>query len=146
MELLSIREAAKIRNVTKQAVYLAIREGRLKPFMRGKVMKVSMAAIMELEKKKYERVVKLFQGEEVFSDKNGVISVAKAAKLTGMPRTSLYNAIYSGRLNAERKGHSWVLRVRDLTTIQTYYLNRKPHKKYERAPKKNETKTKDLSK
>ncbi len=146
MELLTVDEAAKIRNVTRQAIYLAIREGRLKPYMRGKIIKVSMASILELQKKKYDRVIKLFQGQEVFSDKEGMISVYKAAQLTGIPRTSIYNAIYSGRLKAVRKGKTWVIQARDLPTVQTYYLNRKKNRNSKEKLEKDIKEIKNLSK
>jgi len=146
MELLSINEAAKIRNVTRQAIYLAIKEGRLKAFMRGKTMKVSLASIMDLENSKYLRVAKVFKGARVFSAKMGLISVPDAAKLTGIPVISLYNSIYSGRLPAERKGVSWVVHVKDLYPVQKRYLNNKKTVNSIEEIEKGLNEIKDLSK
>lgn len=121
---MTITEAAKVRNVTRQAIYLAIKEGRLKVIKRGKLQKVKLESLIELEKTRYVRAAKVFQGEDLYSDKKGIISPPKASKLTGLSTQAIYNGIYSGKLKAIRKGRAWIILVKDLISFQSYYLNR----------------------
>lgn len=121
---LTITEASKVKNVSRQAIYLAIKEGRLKVIKRGKLQKVTLASLVEMDKTRYVRAAKVFQGEDLYSDKKGIISPPKASRLTGLSKQAIYNGIYSGKLKAIRKGRAWVILVKDLISFQTFYLNR----------------------
>lgn len=122
---MTITEAAKVRNVTRQAIYLAIKEGRLKVIKRGKLQKVKLESLIDLEKTRYVRAAKVFQGEDLYSDKKGVISPPKAAKLMNVGVSVVYNAIYSGKLKATKKGRSWIIYAKDLIPLQSSCLKPK---------------------
>jgi len=124
MELMTVTQAAKVRNVTRQAIYLAIKEGRLKVYRNGRVQKVSLGHLMDLENNRWMRLVKVYEGEKLYDEKKGTLSPPKAAKLTGLPVTKIYYGLYSGNLKAERKGKAWVIQAKDLIPFQTNLLNR----------------------
>lgn len=122
---MTITEAAKVRNVTRQAIYLAIKEGRLKVIKRGKLQKVKLESLIDLEKTRYVRAAKVFQGEDLYSDQKGILSPPKAAKLMNVKTHVVYNAIYSGKLKATKKGRAWIILAKDLITTKTLHLKPK---------------------
>lgn len=113
-EFISVRQAAKIKGVSTQALYLAIRLKKLKAYKSGDYYKIFLSDLDIYDKKKYSRESSLYDGELVFDEKNGQISVAKASVLTGLPRQKLYHAMRTKNLPFILKGRFYVLHMDDL--------------------------------
>jgi predicted DNA-binding protein YlxM (UPF0122 family) len=119
---MSIAEAAKIRNVTRQAIYLAIKEGRVRVYQYGKYKKISMSDILNFEKNQH-KFKKMFEGEEIFSDVKGLISVPKASELTGLSKNLIYYYLRIGSLKGQKCNGTWRLTVRDLMEFKERHCN-----------------------
>lgn len=111
----TVSQAAKIKNVTRQAVYLAIKLKRLKAYRHNDRWKVFLTDLKSYDDKRFSRVYhSTVNGKPVFDESKGIVSVERAAQLINVPRQKLYYAIRSGKLKATRKKAAWVVNVLDL--------------------------------
>ena len=122
--LASITEAAKINNVTRQAIYVAIKQGKLKAH-KDETTTRWMIDSRELQKyrdEKYSRKKSMFNGELVFDNGKGFYSVNQTAEVLGVPSQKIYYATRVGHLKATRKGAAWVVHTNDLNEYKKSYL------------------------
>ena len=111
----SVSEAAKIKNVTRQAIYAAIKLNKLRAYRQNDHWKVFMADLNDYDEKKYSREHhSLHEGKPIYDEKRGLISVDKASKLIEVPRQKLYYAIRANKLKAEKKNAAWVVQISEL--------------------------------
>jgi excisionase family DNA binding protein len=120
----SVSEAARIKNVTRQAIYLAIRLKRLRAYKHGDAWKIFLVDLDEYDKQRYSRAISTFNGELIFDETKGYISMEKASEMIGVPKQKLYYAARTGKLKAVRKRQSWVIKVEDLLAYQDEYLTK----------------------
>ncbi len=120
----SITEAARINNVTRQAIYVAIKQKKLKAAKDDTRWVIRMGDLVEYRTHKYSRTKSMFNGELLFDQKKGFYSVNQAARLLNVPAQKLYYATRVGLLKASRRGAAWVIHVDDLKLYQENYLNR----------------------
>jgi excisionase family DNA binding protein len=125
----TVSEAAKIKKVTRQAIYLAIREKKLRAYKHGDTFKVFLMDLVEYDRQRYSRVNSVIDGEKVFDEEKGCVSVEKAAQMISVPRQKLYYAVRKGMLKSTRKGNSYVINIQDLFQYQDKYLNKNFTKK-----------------
>ncbi len=125
-KLVSITEAAKINNVTRQAIYVAIKQKKLKAFKDSTRWTISLEDLEAYRQQKYSRTKSLYEGELLFDNKKGFYSVNQAAKVLGVPAQKIYYATRIGLLKAFRKGAAWVIHVNDINSYRENYLNKKP--------------------
>ncbi|OGN55707.1 MAG: peptidase [Chlamydiae bacterium RIFCSPHIGHO2_12_FULL_44_59] len=125
-KVVSITEAARINNVTRQAIYVAIKQKKLKAAKDSTRWTIHLDDLEEYRKNKYSRTKSIFDGELLFDPDKGYYSVNQAAKLLGVPAQKIYYATRIGLLKAHRKGAAWVIHVDDIKGYQEHYLNRKP--------------------
>ncbi len=121
----SLSEAARINNVTRQAIYVAIKQKKLRAYKnptRWIIHKNDLEAYRNL---KYSRTKSMFNGELLFDNKRGFFSIQQAAKMLNVPYQKIYYATRIGLLKASRKGAAWVVHVEDLKEYQDSYLNRR---------------------
>lgn len=121
----SITEAARINNVTRQAIYVAIKQRKLKATKQETRWVISLDDLDEYRSNKYSRTKSMFNGELLFDQKKGFYSVNQAAKMMNVPAQKIYYATRVGLLKAIRKGAAWVIHSDDLKSYQENYLNRK---------------------
>lgn len=115
----SVSEAARLKKVTRQAIYLAIRLKRLKAYKHNDQWKVFLLDLKEYDEKRFSRVYhSSINGEPIFDEKKGYFSVDKASKMINVPKQKLYYAIRTGMLKASRKKAAWVIHVSDLLEYQ----------------------------
>lgn len=131
-KIVSITEAAKINNVTRQAIYVAIKLKKLKATKETSRWMINLDDLMEYRKQKYSRTKSTFQGELLFDNSKGYYSINQAAKMLNVPAQKLYYATRAGYLKASRKGAAWVIHVDDVKGYQDSYLSKKASKKQER--------------
>ncbi len=125
-KVVSITEAARINNVTRQAIYVAIKQKKLKATKDSTRWTIHLDDLEEYRKNKYSRTKSMFNGELLFDIRKGFYSVNQAAKMLNVPAQKIYYATRVGLLKASRRGAAWVIHIDDIKGYQENYLNRKP--------------------
>lgn len=123
-KVVSITEAARINNVTRQAIYVAIKQKKLKATKDSTRWTIHLDDLDEYRKNKYSRTKSMFDGELLFDNRKGYYSVNQAAKVLGVPAQKIYYATRVGLLKAHRKGAAWVIHTDDIKGYQENYLKR----------------------
>lgn len=111
---LSITEAARLNNVTRQAIYVAIKLNKLKAKKETSRWTISVDDLEEYRKNKYSRAKSMYKGELLFDNTKGMLSVNQAARALSVPAQKIYYATRIGALKAHRKGAAWVINESDL--------------------------------
>jgi excisionase family DNA binding protein len=125
-KVVSITEAARINNVTRQAIYVAIKQKKLKATKDSTRWTIHLDDLDEYRKNKYSRTKSMFNGELLFDARKGYYSVNQAARKLNVPAQKIYYATRVGLMKAHRKGAAWVVHEDDIRLYQENYLNRKP--------------------
>jgi excisionase family DNA binding protein len=124
-KVVSITEAAKINNVTRQAIYVAIKQKKLKAHKDTTRWTIDLEDLEIYRKEKYSRTKSVFDGELLFDNKKGFFSVNQVAKMLGVPAQKIYYATRVGLLKAIRKGAAWVIHQDDVEGYKAVYLSKK---------------------
>jgi len=125
MKVVSITEAAKINNVTRQAIYVAIKQKKLKAKKDTTRWKIHLDDLEEYSKNKYSRSKSMFDGDLLFNNKKGFYSVSQVAEMLSVPAQKIYYATRSGMLAAERKGAAWVIHIDSVEEYKAKHLHKK---------------------
>jgi excisionase family DNA binding protein len=120
----SITEAARINNVTRQAIYVAIKQKKLKATKDATRWTIDLDDLEAYKNSKYCRSKSVFEGELLFNNKQGFYSINQVAKMLNVPAQKIYYATRVGHLKAVRKGAAWVIHTDDLNQYRENYLNR----------------------
>jgi excisionase family DNA binding protein len=120
----SITEAARINNVTRQAIYVAIKQKKLKATKDATRWTIDIEDLENYKSSKYCRSKSVFEGELLFNNKQGFYSINQVAKMLNVPAQKIYYATRVGHLKAVRKGAAWVIHTDDLNQYRDNYLNR----------------------
>ena len=121
-KVVSITEAARINNVTRQAIYVAIKQGKLKAYKDSTRWTIRLEDLEEYRRQKYSRTKSMYNGELLFDNSKGYFSVNQVAKMLGVPAQKIYYATRIGLLKASRKGAAWVIHIDDVKDYQKNYL------------------------
>ena len=124
-KLVSITEAAKINNVTRQAIYVAIKLNKLKAQKETSRWTIHLDDLEEYRKQKYSRSRSTFGGQLLFDNGKGFFSVNQVAEMLNVPPQKIYYATRAGLLKAHRKGAAWVMHQEDVKEYRENYLNKK---------------------
>ncbi len=124
-KVVSITEAAKINNVTRQAIYVAIKQKKLKAKKENARWVINLEDLEEYRRQKYSRAKSMYDGELLFDRSKGMYSVNQVAELLGVPAQKIYYATRIGLLKASRKGAAWVINESDVKEYKENYLGRK---------------------
>lgn len=119
---LSITEAARLNNVTRQAIYVAIKLNKLKAHKQEARWTIHVDDLEEYRLNKYSRSKSVFDGELLFDNHKGYFSVNQVADMLGVPPQKIYYATRIGKLKAHRKGAAWVIHINDVKEYQSKYL------------------------
>ncbi len=125
-KIVSITEAARINNVTRQAIYVAIKQKKLKARKDATRWVIHVDDLAEYRKNKYSREKSKFNGELLFDNSKGFYSVNQVAKLLGVPAQKIYYATRVGHMKASRRGAAWVVHMDEVKQYQQNYLNKRP--------------------
>ena len=126
VKIVSITEAARINNVTRQAIYVAIKQKKLKATKDATRWTIHLDDLEEYRQNKYSRTKSMFNGELLFDNRKGYYSVNQAAKLLNVPAQKIYYATRVGLLKATRRGAAWVIMNDDIKAYQENYLGQRP--------------------
>ena len=121
-KLVSITEAARINNVTRQAIYVAIKQRKLKATKNSTRWTIHLNDLEDYRRNKYSRTKSTFEGELLFNNEKGYYSVNQTARILGVPAQKVYYATRIGQLKAHRKGAAWVIHVEDIQAYKQAYL------------------------
>lgn len=119
-KIVSVREAAKMNNLTVQTVYIAIRRNRLRSLKRqGRLpIKIHVDELDVWRKNMYSREKSTYRGQPLYDNSKGYYSCSQAAAIMGVPTQKVYYAARMGWLRSTRKGPAWVIHSED---IKKYY-------------------------
>lgn len=123
-KVVSITEAAKINNVTRQAIYVAIKQRKLKAHKDSTRWTIELTDLEDYRRQKYSRAKSKFNGELLFDNEKGFYSVNQVAKALGVPAQKIYYATRIGMLKATRRGAAWVIHTEDMKEYQEKFLSR----------------------
>lgn len=127
-KVVSITEAAKINNVTRQAIYVAIKQKKLKASKDTTRWTIDLDDLEAYRKQKYSRSKSMFNGELLFDNQKGYYSVNQVAKMLNVPAQKIYYATRVGLMKATRKGAAWVIHTNEVKSYQENYLSKKTQK------------------
>ena len=71
VKTVSITEAARINNVTRQAIYVAIKQKKLKASKEATRWTINLEDLEEYRRNKYSRTKSMFNGELLFDERKG---------------------------------------------------------------------------
>lgn len=126
-KVVSITEAAKLNNVTRQAIYVAIKQNKLRATKKTR-WEIELRDLEEYRKNKYSRAKSMFQGELLFDNIKGYYSVNQVAKMLNVPAQKVYYALRTKMLGSSRKGAAWVIHEEDVKRYKEEYLDKKAAK------------------
>ena len=124
VKIVSITEAARINNVTRQAIYVAIKQKKLRAIKDATRWSIRLDDLNEYRRNKYSRTKSVYDGELLFDPNKGYYSIGQVAKRLGVPAQKIYYATRIGLMKAHRKGAAWVIHEDDVKAYQENYLNR----------------------
>ena len=127
-KLVTITEAARRNNVTRQAIYVAIKLNKLKARKETTRWTIHLDDLEEYRKQKYSRTKSTFNGELLFDNNKGYFSVNQVAEMLNVPAQKIYYATRIGLMQAHRKGAAWVIHSDDVKAYRENYLNKKETK------------------
>jgi excisionase family DNA binding protein len=123
---LKTQEAAKILNISRTAVQMAIKSKKLKARKEKNYYLIEKEDINDYIYNRFSRDKSYFGGELRYDSDKGEISIKNASKYSGIKGTHLYYAIKQGYLPVKRKGTSYVLYIND---VNQYKMNLQKYKK-----------------
>ncbi len=123
-KVVSITEAAKINQVTRQAIYVAIKQKKLKATKKTR-WEIELKDLEEYRRNKYSRTKSVYDGELLFDNEKGYYSVNQVAKILGVPAQKIYYATRTGMIKGTRKGAAWVIHTDELNRYKREYLEKK---------------------
>lgn len=124
-KFVSITEAAELNNVTRQAIYVAIKLNKLKAKKETSRWTIHLDDLEEYRQNKYSRTKSVYNGELLFDNKKGYYSINQIADMLEVPAQKIYYATRVGHMKAIRKGSAWVVHVDDVKKYQIDYLSKK---------------------
>ncbi|MFT4551597.1 MAG: excisionase family DNA binding protein [Chlamydiales bacterium] len=124
-KVVSITEAAKINNVTRQAIYVAIKQNKLRAKKDTTRWTIHLDDLAEYRKNKYSRSKSVFGGDLLFDNAKGYYSVNQVAKILGVPAQKIYYALRTNMLKSTRKGAAWVIHVNNVEEYRDSFIEKK---------------------
>ncbi len=128
-KLVSITEAARLNDVTRQAIYVAIKLNKLKASKETTRWTIHLDDLEEYRKQKYSRSKSMFDGKLLFDPKEGFHSIAQVSQLLSVPAQKIYYATRVGQLKSHRKGAAWVIHIEDMYAYAEQHLGKKMKKR-----------------
>lgn len=124
-KLVSISEAAELYDVTRQAIYVAIKLNKLKAQKDKSRWKIHLDDLEIYRRDRYSRMKSKFEGEPLYDNGKGFFSIHQTAKILDVPAQKIYYATRTGKLRGTRKGAAWVVHADDIIEYQQSSLVQK---------------------
>lgn len=118
--MLSLGQACVINGTGTQALYIAIKKGRLKAIKREDTNRYQIAKqdLKEYMKKKYDRADATFQGKPKYDKEKGEFSIKQAAELLGESPNYLYYLMRINKIAYKKKGCSYILHIDEIRRVE----------------------------
>lgn len=125
-EVYTAVQAAEITHVTRQAIYQAYYNDKLKGFCDkndGGILKFKKKDLDEYRLNKYNKQAIKIDGEAVFDAEKGHFSVIQVAQVLSQELgyyykpQRIYHLLRSGQIRGFKKGYSWVLTREDALVL-----------------------------
>ncbi len=113
-KMMSISDIGKIFPITRQAIFVAIKNKRLKAKKHGGQWRVNRDDLDEYFNGKYDRKYSKINGELIYDPHKGEISVIQATKILGIGKAHIYHAIRTKKIGHIRKGTAYILDIDDV--------------------------------
>jgi len=110
--------AANFLGITPQAIYIAIKKGRLIAHKIGKRIFIAPKDLDDYRFSRYSRKNSTYNGELLYDNEKGFYSVRQVSEMLEVPDQTIYYATRIGRLSSERKGAAWVIHIDDVRKYQ----------------------------
>lgn len=122
-KVVSITEAARINGVTRQAIYVAIKQNKLRAKKETTRWTIHLDDLDAYRNQKYSRSKSTFDGQLLYDNAKGFYSINQVAKMLSVPAQKIYYATRVGLLKASRKGAAWVVHIDDVKEYKETYLD-----------------------
>jgi hypothetical protein len=135
-DLITLSQAAKMCNVGIQAIYVAIRKGRLPGIKKKNKWFVSEHDLQTYRGNRYSRQNRIFNGEKVYDMQKGPFSLLHVAQLLSQALNEpyhpqrLYHLLRIGSLKGYKVGAAWAIAKEDAMALiekeiqnQKYYIS-----------------------
>lgn len=117
--ILSINDAARKMGITRQAVYIALKKGPLKGFVKGCRWFIHLKDLEHYQAFKYSREYsKDANGNLIYDKAKGYYSPLQAANLFRVPLQRIYYLLRMKYLKSKREGSRYVIHIDDLKQVQ----------------------------
>jgi len=123
---LTMSQLAKSYNVTRQAIYLKIKQGRLKAEKRYGRWFIEEKDYLNFIKTKYTRI---HDEDFLYSEQQGFFSVKKTSQILDCPEQCLYYRIRSGFIKSFRHKSSLFMHISDIMKFKDYLLAKNYHQR-----------------
>lgn len=120
---LSISQAAEMSRVTRQAIYVAIRQKKLRAFKKTTRWNIHQDDLEDYRLLRYSRSHSTFDGDLLYDNSQGYYSIIQTAQMLNLPPQRIYQAARKGRLASSRKGAAWIIHIDDIRHYTSHYLN-----------------------
>jgi excisionase family DNA binding protein len=124
-KVLTISEAAELYDVTRQAIYVAIKLKKLKAKKDTSRWTIQLSDLEEYRRERYSRMKSTYEGEPLYNNEQGFFSIHQTAKILNVPAQKIYYATRTGMLRGTRKRAAWVIHADDIVAYQQKYLVQK---------------------
>ncbi len=124
-KLVSITQAADLNDVTRQAIYVAIKLNKLKASKDSTHWAIHLDDLEAYRKQKYSRSKSMYNGELVYDPTKGYYSVNQVSKMLNVPAQKIYYATRMGQLKAHRKGVAWVIYEDDMKAYAEEFVGKR---------------------
>lgn len=123
--MLTLSQSADSLGISTQALYLAIRKGRIptvlvdeknRSFSQRKYIK--WGDLIEYRKNRYNRELREKNGKLIFDHEKGLYSPKQLAEATGKPLQRIYYLMRMKFLKYSRNGCSYVIDIKDFEKIE----------------------------
>jgi len=111
MQTYSLIEVANIMKVTRQAIYLQKKKGKINTTMINGKPRITLAELVNFKARRYSR-------EYRFSDE--LISAQKAAEMSGITLQRIYYLIYNKKLEATKKNGMWYIEKKAIEACDVF--------------------------
>jgi len=121
---LTTKEAAKMIRTNRQAIYFAIRKGRLKAKQEGASWKIALTDLQDYIKYRYSREKSTYRtktgtgyGELVYDKDKGLYSPRQVSRMMNIPIMKIYYWLRCGYIPHKKYGSMYILNINDLENL-----------------------------
>jgi excisionase family DNA binding protein len=112
---MSVKEAAAKYQVSAQAIFIAIKNDRLKAVKPDGVhWAITEEDLKSYRSGLYSRKHMRYNGELVYPPDKGLLSLREAAEMISVPENKIYYAVYRNRIKYSRVRSAYIFRVEDV--------------------------------